>query len=57
MRRSRQQQRVIVFERLHDEGQTVILVTHEEHVAERTRRQLRVRDGKIVADVKLERPS
>jgi putative ABC transport system ATP-binding protein len=39
-----------LFETLHTRGQTVIVVTHEEDVARRTRRILRLRDGRIEAD-------
>jgi putative ABC transport system ATP-binding protein len=39
-----------IFDRLHAEGVTVILVTHELEVARRTRRILHMRDGKIVED-------
>ncbi|MBX5465594.1 MAG: ABC transporter ATP-binding protein [Clostridia bacterium] len=39
-----------LFERLNREGMTVILVTHDAAVAARARRQLRIRDGRLVAD-------
>ena len=39
-----------VFRRLHDDGQTIILVTHEESVAERAQRVVRLRDGRIESD-------
>ncbi|TBH20803.1 ABC transporter ATP-binding protein [Thermus thermamylovorans] len=39
-----------LFGELNREGTTVIVVTHEAGVAERTRRIVRVRDGAIVAD-------
>jgi putative ABC transport system ATP-binding protein len=39
-----------LFQRLNAEGITVILVTHDEHVAAHARRILRFRDGKLVAD-------
>jgi len=35
---------------LNAEGRTLILVTHEDEVAERTKRTLRLRDGKLVSD-------
>lgn len=41
-----------LFETLNAQGATIILVTHEEEVAERARRIVRLRDGKIVADEK-----
>ena len=39
-----------VFERLNGEGRTVVLITHEEDVAERARRVIRLGDGHIVED-------
>jgi putative ABC transport system ATP-binding protein len=39
-----------LFERLHDEGRTVILITHENEVAAHARRVIRFSDGRIVAD-------
>jgi len=39
-----------LFDRLHGRGQTLILVTHEEEVARRARRIVRLRDGRIESD-------
>jgi putative ABC transport system ATP-binding protein len=39
-----------LFERLSDDGRTIILITHEEQVATHARRIVRVRDGLIVDD-------
>ena len=39
-----------IFENLHQEGKTVIIVTHEPEVAGRASRQLLVRDGQITKD-------
>jgi putative ABC transport system ATP-binding protein len=39
-----------VFVRLNDEGQTIILVTHENDVAECARRQVHLYDGRIARD-------
>ena len=39
-----------IFERLHQEGITVIIVTHEPEVAARTNRTIWIRDGVIVSD-------
>src|SRR5207244_11752341 len=38
-----------LFRRLHAAGQTILLVTHDEHVAEAAQRVVRMRDGRIVA--------
>ena len=40
-----------IFRKLHDEGKTIILVTHEPEIATYASRQLLVRDGKITRDV------
>jgi len=39
-----------LFARLHDEGNTIILVTHEHDVARRANRIIHVRDGKVETD-------
>jgi len=41
-----------LFGRLHQEGTTVIVVTHEEEIAAFTERIIRFRDGLIVSDEK-----
>jgi putative ABC transport system ATP-binding protein len=38
------------LERAGGEGRTIILVTHEEEIADRARRILRLRDGRLVSD-------
>ena len=40
-----------LFDQLHREGQTIILVTHEEHVARHAKRIIRMRDGRIYSDL------
>ncbi|MDP1568514.1 MAG: ABC transporter ATP-binding protein [Vicinamibacterales bacterium] len=40
-----------LFERLHDAGNTIILVTHEADVAEHARRTIAIRDGQVERDV------
>ena len=39
-----------IFKKLHKEGRTVILVTHENDVAERAERIIRMKDGQVVSD-------
>jgi putative ABC transport system ATP-binding protein len=39
-----------IFDTLHQEGQTIIVVTHEDHIARRCRRIIRLRDGHVVED-------
>ena len=41
-----------MFDDLHAAGQTVILVTHEDHIAAHAQRTIRLRDGKIESDVR-----
>lgn len=40
-----------IFENIHQQGNTVILVTHEEDIANYAKRIIRLRDGKIESDV------
>jgi putative ABC transport system ATP-binding protein len=39
-----------LFEELHRQGNTIILVTHENRLAARAMRAVRISDGKVVAD-------
>jgi putative ABC transport system ATP-binding protein len=40
-----------LFERLHELGHTIVLVTHEHDIAEHARRVIHMRDGKVENDV------
>jgi len=42
-----------LFEKLHAEGNTIIVVTHEHDVAERAHRVLTIRDGQIESDERI----
>lgn len=39
-----------LFEKLNDQGKAIIMITHDEQVAHRARRVLRLKDGSIVSD-------
>lgn len=39
-----------IFEKLNDEGNTIIMITHEPDIAEHAKRIILVRDGRIVSD-------
>lgn len=39
-----------IFQRLNDEGHTIIMITHESDIAEHAKRIIYIRDGKIVTD-------
>ena len=39
-----------LFDQLHDQGQTIIIVTHEEHIANHAHRIIRMQDGLIQSD-------
>jgi putative ABC transport system ATP-binding protein len=41
-----------IMQRLHEQGNTIILVTHEEYIAKQTKRIIRLRDGVIENDEK-----
>ena len=44
------QEVIAVLERLHDDGGTVLLVTHDPEIGARAHRRLRMVDGAIVSD-------
>ena len=39
-----------VFDDLHAEGNTILLVTHEDHIASHANREIRLLDGLIASD-------
>lgn len=48
---------MMLFEELYRMGNTILLVTHEDDIAEHARRIIRLRDGYIESDVKVEHPA
>jgi putative ABC transport system ATP-binding protein len=44
-----------LFDRLHEEGNTIVLVTHEHDIAEYAHRVIHIRDGKVAGDEKTAR--
>ena len=46
---------MLFFEDLYKKGNTIILVTHEEYIAEHSKRIIRIRDGRIESDLPLEK--
>ena len=47
---------MLLFEELYRQGNTIIVVTHEQDIAEHSRRIVRLRDGIIESDEKVEKP-
>ena len=43
-----------IFQRLNNEGATIVVVTHEPEIAEHTKRIVTFRDGKIISDAPVE---
>jgi len=40
-----------LFQAIHDEGNTVVMVTHEEDIAQYAKRTIRMRDGKLASQI------
>ncbi|WP_103663659.1 ABC transporter ATP-binding protein [Gracilimonas amylolytica] len=47
---------MMLFEELYRQGNTLIVVTHEQEIADHARRIIRLRDGVIESDTKVENP-
>jgi len=43
---------MLIFKKIHEAGNTILIVTHEEYIAEHTQRIVRLLDGKIASDVR-----
>ena len=41
-----------IFKRIHQKGNTIILVTHETEIAKNANRIIKLRDGQILTDEK-----
>lgn len=48
---------MVLFQDLHAEGKTVIIITHEEDIADHSQRIIRFRDGHIISDQPVAHPT
>lgn len=39
-----------IFEKIHEQGNTIVLVTHEEDISQHAHRIVKLRDGKVETD-------
>jgi len=39
------------FRKLNDQGRTIVLITHEEYIAENAKRRIFIKDGEIIEDI------
>ena len=47
---------ISIFQDLNEQGKTIVLVTHDQHIAEHSRRIVRISDGKLQADETVAQP-
>jgi putative ABC transport system ATP-binding protein len=47
---------VEIFRELNRSGKTIVLITHQREIAEHANRIIRIQDGKIIEDYKVEKP-
>jgi len=45
-----------IFQKLNDEGVTIVMVTHEPEIAEHTKRIVKFKDGEIISDKTVDNP-
>ena len=45
---------LVLFQKLHAEGRTIIFVTHNPEIAQYSSRNITLKDGKVVSDVRNE---
>ena len=46
---------MVLFDKLHQQGQTIIMVTHELNIAAHAKRIIRMQDGKVISDMAAEK--
>ncbi len=45
-----------IFEELHEQGQTIVMITHDPLIAQRANRRITLLDGRVLADEPIESP-